>query len=61
MQKGLTLTRKPFEELILQFEDSSGEIIEVIQTITKITGNQVRFSTSAPNNVKIIRGELLAV
>jgi carbon storage regulator CsrA len=59
MEKGLTLSRKLSEKIIIQFEDSNGEIIEVIQTITKISGNQVRVSTNAPSNVQIIRGELL--
>jgi sRNA-binding carbon storage regulator CsrA len=59
MKNGLTLTRKPFEQLILQFEDSNGEIIEVTQTITSISGKQVRVSTRTPSRVKIIRGELI--
>jgi sRNA-binding carbon storage regulator CsrA len=60
MENGLSLTRKPLEQLILKFEDSNGETTEIIQTITKISGNKVRLSTKAPSNVRITRRELLS-
>jgi len=60
MENGhLSLTRRPFEELVFQIEDSSGQNIEVTQVISRISGEQVRISIDAPKSVKILRGELI--
>ena len=46
----LVLSRKVGQELIL------GDNIRI--TVTKISGNRVTLGVSAPDNVRIIRGEL---
>jgi len=62
MYKGLVLARKPSEdnnELFFTFEDSHGKTIEIKQTITEVLGGVVRMRIEAPDEVTIIRGELL--
>jgi sRNA-binding carbon storage regulator CsrA len=61
MSNGLALTREPKankNELLFYVEDSNGELITIKQTIRSIKGQQVRVSISAPDSVKISRGEL---
>ncbi|KZZ10596.1 hypothetical protein A3752_12170 [Oleiphilus sp. HI0081] len=61
MSNGLALTREPKankNELLFYVEDSNGKLITIKQTIRSIKGQQVKFSISAPDSVKISRGEL---
>ena len=51
----LILTRRPGETLII--ETPAGKQIKV--TVTGIKGNQVRIGTDAPDNIAIVRAELL--
>jgi len=52
----LILTRRVGETIIIQTAD--GERIEV--TVLAVKGNQVRIGTEAPDDVHIVREELLA-
>lgn len=49
----LVLTRKSGEELVI------GDDIRI--TVTRISGNRVTLGISAPDNVRIVRGELQAI
>jgi len=51
----LILTRRPGETLII--ETPAGERIEV--TVLEVKGNQVKIGTDAPNDIAIVREELL--
>ena len=51
----LILTRRPGETLILELP--SGERVEI--TVLSVKGNQVRIGTNAPDDVQIIREELV--
>jgi len=51
----LILTRRPGETLII--ETPAGEQIAV--TALSVKGNQVRIGTDAPDDISIVRGELL--
>jgi len=51
----LILTRRPGETLII--ETPAGERIQV--TVLGIKGNQVRIGTDAPDDIAIVREELL--
>jgi len=51
----LILTRRPGETLII--ETPAGERIEV--TVLEVKGNQVKIGTDAPNEIAIVREELL--
>jgi len=51
----LILTRRPGETLIIELP--TGEQIEV--TVLSIKGNQVRIGTAAPDDIAIVREELL--
>ena len=51
----LVLTRREGETLIIELP--SGETIEV--TVLGIKGNQVRIGTDAPDDIAIVREELL--
>ena len=51
----LILTRRPGETLII--ETPGGERITV--TVLSIKGNQVRIGTDAPDDIAIVREELL--
>ncbi len=51
----LILTRRPGETIII--ETPAGERIQV--TVLGIKGNQVRVGTEAPEDVQIMREELL--
>ena len=51
----LVLTRREGETLIIEFP--TGETIEV--TVLGIKGNQVRIGTDAPDDIAIVREELL--
>ena len=51
----LILTRRPGETLIIELP--TGERIEV--TVLGIKGNQVRIGTDAPDEIAIVREELL--
>jgi len=51
----LILTRRPGETLII--ETPAGERIEV--TVLEVKGNQVKIGTDAPDNIAIVREELL--
>ena len=51
----LILTRRPGEILII--ETPAGERIEV--TVLEVKGNQVKIGTDAPNDIAIVREELL--
>ena len=51
----LILTRRPGETLIIELP--TGEQIQV--TVLGIKGNQVRIGTAAPDNIAIVREELL--
>ena len=51
----LILTRRPSETLIIELP--TGERIEV--TVLGIKGNQVRIGTDAPDEISIVREELL--
>ena len=51
----LILTRRPGESLIIKLP--AGEKIAV--TVLGIKGNQVRIGTDAPENITILREELL--
>jgi len=62
MYKGLVLARKPSEnkdEILFSFKDSHGETIEIKQTITDVIGDNVRIRIEAPEEVTILRGELI--
>ena len=52
---GLPPTRRPGETLII--ETPAGERITV--TVLEVKGNQVRIGTDAPDDVSIVREELL--
>ena len=52
----LILTRRPGETITI--ETPAGELIEV--TVLGIKSNQVRIGTEAPDDVQIMREELLA-
>ncbi len=49
----LVLTRKVGEELVI------GDTIRI--TVTRISGNRVTLGVAAPDDVRIVRGELLVV
>ena len=51
----LILTRRPGESLIIEPPD--GKQIEV--TVLEIKGNQVSIGTNAPDDIAIVREELL--
>jgi carbon storage regulator len=51
----LILTRRPGETLIVETPD--GERITV--TVLEVKGNQVKIGTDAPDDVSIVRKELL--
>jgi carbon storage regulator len=51
----LILTRRPGESIII--ETPAGEQIQV--TVLGVKGNQVRIGTDAPDDVQILREELL--
>jgi carbon storage regulator len=51
----LILTRRPGETLII--ETPAGEQITV--TVLQVKGNQVRIGTAAPDDIAIVREELL--
>ena len=51
----LILTRRPGETLIIELP--TGERIEV--TVLEVKGNQVRIGTDAPDDISILREELL--
>ena len=51
----LILTRRTGESLIIELP--TGEQIQV--TVLGIKGNQVRIGTAAPDNIAIVREELL--
>jgi len=51
----LILTRRPGETLII--ETPAGERFTV--TVLEVKGNQVRIGTAAPDNISIVRQELL--
>jgi len=62
MYKGLVIARKPTphnNEIVLTFKDSHGETVEVKQTITDFMGETVRIRIEAPEDVLILRGELV--
>jgi sRNA-binding carbon storage regulator CsrA len=62
LYKGLIITRKPSEnkdQTFITFKDSNGETIEIKQTILGVVGNTVRMRIEAPDEVTILRGELL--
>jgi hypothetical protein len=62
MYKGLVVARKPSEnkdEILFSFKDSHGKTIEIKQTITEIHGDNVRIRIEAPEEVTILRGELV--
>jgi sRNA-binding carbon storage regulator CsrA len=60
MENGkLTLTRKPQQELYLQFIDKDGHLQEVNLMISEINGQQAKVVIDAPKSVSITRGELL--
>ena len=51
----LILTRRPGESLILELP--TGERIKV--TVLEVKGNQIRIGTNAPDDIAIVRVELL--
>ena len=51
----LILTRRPGESLILELP--TGERIKV--TVLEVKGNQIRIGTDAPDDIAIVREELL--
>ena len=51
----LILTRRPGESIII--ETPTGERIQV--TVLGVKGNQVRIGTEAPDDISIVREELL--
>ena len=51
----LILTRRPGETLIIELP--TGEQIQV--TVLQVKGNQVRIGTAAPDDISIVREELL--
>ena len=51
----LVVTRRPGESLVIELP--SGEQIKV--TVLGVKGNQVRIGTDAPENITILREELL--
>jgi len=54
MYKGLVIARKPIlhnNEIVLTFQDSHGETIEIKQTITDVMGKTVRIRIEAPGDV----------
>lgn len=60
MSKGFAVTRtKNKPDLFFFVEDSNGELIPIKQTLTEVGRGQARLFISAPDNVKIRRGETL--
>jgi len=62
MYKGLVVARKPSEnkdEILFSFKDSHGKTIEIKQTITEFVDGNVRIRIEAPEEVTILRGELV--
>ena len=51
----LILTRRPGESLIIELP--TGEQIKV--TVLEVKGNQIRIGTNAPDDIAIVREELL--
>ena len=51
----LILTRRPGEKLILELPNGD----RVAVTVLEVKGNQVRIGTDAPDDVVIVRGELV--
>ena len=51
----LILTRRPGESLII--ETPTGE--KIIVTVLEVKGNQIRIGTDAPDDIAIVREELL--
>jgi len=51
----LILTRRPGESLIIELP--TGEQIKV--TVLEVKGNQIRIGTDAPDDIAIVREELL--
>jgi len=51
----LILTRRPGESIII--ETPAGKLIQV--TVLGVKGNQVRIGTEAPDDISIVREELL--
>ena len=51
----LVLTRRPGESIIIELP--TGEQIDV--TVLSVKGNQVRIGTDAPDDMAIVREELL--
>ena len=51
----LILTRRPGESLIIELP--TGERIQV--TVLEVKGNQIRIGTNAPDDIAIVREELL--
>jgi carbon storage regulator len=52
----LILTRHPGESIIIELP--TGELIQV--TVLAVKGNQIRIGTAAPDDIAIVREELLA-
>ena len=62
MSNGLVLTRSTKEndnELYFTFESPSGDEFTIKQVFTKVRGGLVRCCIVAPQEVKVVRGELL--
>jgi len=55
----LVLTRKTGEALCFSIKDSDGSDTDFTLSIDKTIGNQVRLSVDAPENVQVLREELL--
>ncbi len=55
----LSLTRKPSESFTFQIKDNNGNVTEFVQYITNIKGKQVRVGFDLPNNVNVVRTELI--
>lgn len=60
MKNGLVITRSPRQDrndLEFRFRDSSGEIIQITQTLLSAEGSQVRLRINAPKSVEILRSD----
>ncbi|KZZ37876.1 MULTISPECIES: carbon storage regulator [unclassified Oleiphilus] len=62
MSNGLALTREAKQnknELFFHIRDSNGELITIRQSVASVKGRQVRINIQAPDNVGIVRGEIV--
>ena len=61
MRKGrLSLSRKENQSIAFQVKDSNGSVQDFSLSVTDIGVSQVKLTVEAPEEVKVVRSELLA-